>query len=92
MKNIISFLIGLAVFVCIIVYFDGWLVNLILDAVPDSAVEWLKLIRIGVWIVVLMFTFGIALAISVFIGGLINVFWSANESKNRMKNWRNKHL
>lgn len=64
MKQVISFVISLVVFIILIFWVDGWLVNTIVDAFPPSATDWLNLIRIVAWVLVLWGTFGLALIIS----------------------------
>ena len=72
MKTLLSFLIGLICAVLLIYYVDGWLVNLIISNIPKSAWEWIGLIKIASWVVVLLLTGGIIIWISSLIGVVVN--------------------
>lgn len=79
MKQVISFVLSLMVFITLIFWLDGWLVNTIVDAFPPSATDWLNLIRIVAWVLVLWATFGLALIIS------SGIYWLTKFSLNYKK-------
>jgi len=83
MNKILSYIISLVVFAALIFLVDAWLVNLIIDAFPASAKDWLTLIRIATWIVVLWATFGVAAFISALVGMIVSGFlqWRSNKRK-----------
>ncbi len=70
MKNLLGFIVGLIVFLVLIFVVDKAIVNAILNAIPASADEWLGLIKIGVWFVIIWFTLGLAVVISMGVGVL----------------------
>ena len=64
MKYFVSILIGLIIFITIIFVIDPLIVKTIMNAIPQSAHEWFKLIKIGIWIVLIFFTIGITISLS----------------------------
>jgi uncharacterized protein involved in cysteine biosynthesis len=61
---------------CLLAFLGFWIdseiVKAIMDEVPKSS-EWLGLIKIGVWVIILFFTTGLIFGLSAFISGLIYV-------------------
>jgi membrane protein implicated in regulation of membrane protease activity len=88
MKSIISFLAGVTIFLLLIVKGDGYLISIVLDAIPASAHEWLKLIKIGLWIVAIIFTTGIAFIISAFVGKMVKIILGGDKPKYQYKSTR----
>jgi hypothetical protein len=72
MKTLISFILSVVVAFLLVYYVDGALVSYIVDQIPKSASEWIGLIRIGVWILVLLLTGGIIIWISSILGIIVN--------------------
>lgn len=81
MKKLLSFIISLIVFISLIWFVDGWFVNLVVNAFPPSAADWLTLIRVVTWIVVLWATFGIAIFISSIVWMVVTILFHL-KSKN----------
>jgi len=76
MKTIIGLLLAIASFIGLGYggySFDVWAIGEILAAIPKSAVEYLELIKIGLWVLAFFFTFGPILAISIWISSIIGV-------------------
>jgi hypothetical protein len=63
MKIIISILVFLAVFL-FAMHIDGAIVDWMVGSFPKSAAEWLGVIRIACWILMLSFTLGFSILIS----------------------------
>lgn len=73
MKNFIGVIVGFIVFLFLIFVVDKAIVNTILNAIPASVGEWVGLIKIGLWFLILWLTLGLAFAISIFLGTLVGV-------------------
>ena len=69
-------LISLGVFVigCYLGYlFDSWVIGLILKEIPESANEWMGLIKITMWICMVLLTGGFIIGVSAFIASLFSI-------------------
>lgn len=75
MKTIISVLVGLVIFYLIFFQLDPWIVNSIMNAIPqeESIIEWMKLLKIAVWFFVISLTAGLGIGLSVWIGGIARI-------------------
>ena len=65
MKTIVSILLGLVIFYLIFFQLDPAIVSWIISKVPVSAGEWLGLIEVIVWIIVILFTGGLGIWLSI---------------------------
>lgn len=59
---------------------DSMIVNAIVDAVPQSHVEWSGIISIVCWIVVVLFTYSPIIGFSLFIAGLVTQALLSNKN------------
>jgi hypothetical protein len=73
MKTIIPILIGILTFFLLLIYGDGWIISEVVKTIPARAVEWVPMIRLGLWILAVCFTTGIAIVISFFVGGIVKI-------------------
>ena len=71
MKTLISFVLGIAAF-CAVFYMDSILINFIIKQIPYRAHEWFGLIKIGLWVLALIWTSGIAILIGILVGSIIS--------------------
>ena len=74
MKTLFSILVGIAVFLIMIFVVDKAIVNAIAEQIPKSAAEYLGLIRIGLWIIILFLTTGLSIWIGMFFGFITRLF------------------
>ena len=88
MKKLISVLVGIGVFLLIIFMVDGAIVDYVANAIPKSASEWLPLIRIGLWIIVICLTFSITLVISTIVGVIVNAILEVALRKKSTNHFR----
>lgn len=72
MKTLISLMVSLIIAFLLIYFVDGAIVNYIISKIPNSAGEWIGLIKAGIWIIILVLTSGIVIWISVAIGLILN--------------------
>lgn len=86
MKNFIGVIVGFIVFLFLIFVVDKAIVNAILNAIPASVGEWVGLIKIGLWFLILWLTLGLAFAISIFLGTLVGV----TGNNVTIKRWKRK--
>lgn len=68
MKTIVSVIAAIITFFCIIFFVDPMIVHGIVSLFPKSAAEWIPVIKIAVWLVVLGFSLGITFLISYLVG------------------------
>ena len=73
MKSIISVIVGAIVLYLVFFQLDPLIVNSIINLIPESASEWLGIIRLIVWIFTIAWTGGLALWLSIVVGGFIYV-------------------
>lgn len=52
--------------------FDSWLVGIILEQIPQSAGEWMGIIKIALWVTVVCFTGGLIITVSGILASLFN--------------------
>ena len=84
MKKVLPLLVGILVF-CGFIYLDYLLVDFIVSQFPPSVKEWLGIIKIVVWLVVLSFTFSISLAVSLIVGIMLGAVLKYEERKKNIK-------
>ncbi len=75
MKSIIGFIAGVIVFFVLIFVVDKAIVNAIVSLFPASAADWLGVIKVGTWFVILWFTLGLAFLISMIVGMIIQAIF-----------------
>lgn len=73
MKTLISVLVGILVAYLMFFKFDAFVVNSVLDAIPQSADEWKPLLKIVLWIIMVCVTFGLTVMLAVLAGFLTRV-------------------
>ena len=71
MKVLLSILVGLVVFWLVFFKIDPAIISWVMSNVPESASEWFGLIKIGVWLVVVGFTAGLGIWLSLMVGGIL---------------------
>ncbi len=71
MKTLISIVIGILAFIGIF-YLDGMLIDWVVGPIGDAGTR--HLLKIGLWVVAIMFTSGLAIWIGILAGGLARVF------------------
>ena len=71
MKTLITVVITLSFLAFVFFKVDPGIVNWFVNALPPSAHDWLPILRIIGWIIVVMFTGGITVGISILLGLLI---------------------
>ena len=64
MKMLFSIIIGIIVFAIIILWIDPMIISIVMKLIPESAHEWFGLIKLGLWIILLVFTLGLTFTIS----------------------------
>ena len=87
MKKTIKYLIGLSVFATIILWIDPKIISALLELFPPSANEWMGVIKIGLWFVLLWLTLGITFGISMTITFIAGLCLSANPQRNKYKKY-----
>jgi len=87
MKNLISLIVTLVALYFVFFQLDPWIVNSIMDAIPqtENILEWFKLIKIGIWVVLILLTGGLSIVLSIALGGIVHSIFEGIESQRKRK-------
>jgi len=90
MKTLISIVVSLVLMYLVFFQLDPYIINSIMDALPETGniVEWFKIIKIGLWVLLITLTGGLSIGLSIMIGSMVRGILGVSNSKKKLRQFR----